>query len=271
MCRQIAREERNGDEQARDRAKHHSVGRLHVVGAILIEGSRITKAKVVLPLSQRPDVPKTFGTRHRAAMGLAEGTDATVVVVSEEDAAARVARGAELKTLGSPAELVQALGPARETRLPRRIAAGNPLTTSRIRLKLSAVGLAAILSFMPFFQPTMKRILMVRVEFTNLPRTMMVADVSRRVVQVEVQGSVWTMDSIDSSQVAVVADLSGAQPGLDLFRVRPKVVRLPAGISVDRVLPSTVEVHVVSANRLASPRHPIRDWFPQRATYSVFR
>ena len=100
-------------------------------GAILVEGDRITKARVVLPLTQRADVPKTFGTRHRAAMGLAEGSDATVVVVSEEDGAVRVARGAEVTTLRSRGEFVQALGPARQRRTRRWIAAVRRLITSR--------------------------------------------------------------------------------------------------------------------------------------------
>ncbi len=80
-------------------------------GAILVEENRITRARVVLPLTHRTDVSKTFGTRHRAAMGIAERTDASVIVVSEEDGEVRLVRRRELKTLGSPAEFVQALGP----------------------------------------------------------------------------------------------------------------------------------------------------------------
>ena len=53
-------------------------------GAVLIEGERIANAGLVLPLSGREDVPSTFGTRHRAALGLAEGSDALVLVASEE-------------------------------------------------------------------------------------------------------------------------------------------------------------------------------------------
>jgi len=51
---------------------------------VLIEGERIPYAGLVLPLSGRQDVPSEFGTRHRAALGLAEGSDAFVLVASEE-------------------------------------------------------------------------------------------------------------------------------------------------------------------------------------------
>jgi diadenylate cyclase len=53
-------------------------------GAILIEGDTIIAAGVILPLTQFPVADRSLGTRHRAALGLSEETDALVVVVSEE-------------------------------------------------------------------------------------------------------------------------------------------------------------------------------------------
>jgi diadenylate cyclase len=56
-------------------------------GGVIIRGDRITHAACIFPLSTRPDLSKTLGTRHRAAIGLSEETDAIVVVVSEETGA----------------------------------------------------------------------------------------------------------------------------------------------------------------------------------------
>jgi uncharacterized protein (TIGR00159 family) len=53
-------------------------------GAVIIEKGKLTKAGCLLPLSQNPDISKSFGTRHRAALGLSELSDSYVVVVSEE-------------------------------------------------------------------------------------------------------------------------------------------------------------------------------------------
>jgi len=53
-------------------------------GATLIQGNRITAAGCFLPLSRNLGLSRTLGTRHRAAVGLSEETDAAVVVVSEE-------------------------------------------------------------------------------------------------------------------------------------------------------------------------------------------
>lgn len=53
-------------------------------GAVIINGGKITMAGCLLPLSRNPDISKSFGTRHRAALGLSELVDAVVMVVSEE-------------------------------------------------------------------------------------------------------------------------------------------------------------------------------------------
>jgi len=53
-------------------------------GAVIIQKGKLTKAGCFLPLTQDPEVSKTLGTRHRAAIGLTEVVDAVVVVVSEE-------------------------------------------------------------------------------------------------------------------------------------------------------------------------------------------
>src|SRR6266436_3047702 len=53
-------------------------------GGVIIQGDRIAFAACIFPLTQRQDLNKSLGTRHRAAIGLSEETDALVVVVSEE-------------------------------------------------------------------------------------------------------------------------------------------------------------------------------------------
>ena len=53
-------------------------------GAVIIEKGKLTKAGCLLPLSQNPDIAKSFGTRHRAALGLSELCDSHILVVSEE-------------------------------------------------------------------------------------------------------------------------------------------------------------------------------------------
>src|SRR5262249_40806530 len=65
-------------------------------GAVIIQQGRITAAGCFLPLTVNPNVSKTLGTRHRAAIGLTEKTDAVVVVVSEEEGKVSLVRDARL-------------------------------------------------------------------------------------------------------------------------------------------------------------------------------
>jgi len=53
-------------------------------GGVIIKGDRIAYAACIFPLTQRQDLNKSLGTRHRAAIGLSEETDAVIVAVSEE-------------------------------------------------------------------------------------------------------------------------------------------------------------------------------------------
>lgn len=65
-------------------------------GAVLIQEGRVSSAGCILPLTLRTDLPEGLGTRHRAAIGITEETDALVVVVSEETATISVVLGGEL-------------------------------------------------------------------------------------------------------------------------------------------------------------------------------
>ncbi|MGI9559068.1 MAG: diadenylate cyclase CdaA [Thermodesulfobacteriota bacterium] len=53
-------------------------------GGVIVQGNKITSAGCFFPIDTNPDIPNHFGTRHRAAFGLSNETDAAVVVVSEE-------------------------------------------------------------------------------------------------------------------------------------------------------------------------------------------
>jgi diadenylate cyclase len=65
-------------------------------GAVIIQDDRIAAASCFLPLTPNPELSKEFGTRHRAALGLSEETDAVAVVVSEETGTISVAVDGEM-------------------------------------------------------------------------------------------------------------------------------------------------------------------------------
>ncbi|HEX9995499.1 MAG TPA: diadenylate cyclase CdaA [Abditibacterium sp.] len=78
-------------------------------GACVIRGEEIVAAACILPLTNDDGLPRTVGTRHRAALGLSESTDALIVVVSEETGNVSVARGGRMNSILQPRLLAEEL------------------------------------------------------------------------------------------------------------------------------------------------------------------
>ena len=78
-------------------------------GAVIVRKDRVVSASCLLPLSQNPELDKRLGTRHRAALGLAEETDAVAIVVSEETGNVSLAHGGRLHTALSMEEVERQL------------------------------------------------------------------------------------------------------------------------------------------------------------------
>jgi diadenylate cyclase len=73
--------------------------------AVIIQGNRVAAAGCLLPLSENPELSKSLGTRHRAALGLSEESDAVTIVVSEETGQISLGVDGELRQRLSPDDL----------------------------------------------------------------------------------------------------------------------------------------------------------------------
>ena len=94
-------------------------------GAVLVRGDEIVGAGCILPLTQNPVSDRSLGTRHRAAIGLSEETDALVLVVSEESALVSLARAGTLHRPLTPEQVLAML-----TGRPATEAGARSVTTS---------------------------------------------------------------------------------------------------------------------------------------------
>lgn len=86
----------------------HETSPLHD-GAVILTAGRLAAAGCFLPLSKDPNIDKRYGTRHRAALGITEDTDAIVVLVSEEAGEAHLVKNGRLMTNLSEQELSSSL------------------------------------------------------------------------------------------------------------------------------------------------------------------
>jgi diadenylate cyclase len=217
-------------------------------GAVIIERDQVAKAGAVLPLTHRPDVPAFYGTRHRAAMGLAERCDALVVAVSEERGEVSLMQGKTIHLIRSPAELIAALEGSSGGQRQSAAAHLRRALFSNLGLKLGAVGLASLIWSVSFFAAgTTIRSVSVPIEFSNVPPGMEIAQQSVYTMEIQVRGSPWIMDSVNLGNRTARFNLGNLGPGWHQLALAPDTLDLPPGLLVDRTTPPAIQV------RLAHP------------------
>jgi len=95
-------------------------------GAVIIQGNRVAAAACFLPLSLNPMLSTQLGTRHRAAIGVTEESDALAVVVSEQTGAIALAAGGSIEQNLTPDQLAARLGSMLVSYRPAVALPGNP-------------------------------------------------------------------------------------------------------------------------------------------------
>ena len=209
-------------------------------GAAVIVGDRVTTVGGVLPLSARPDLPSCFGTRHRAAAGLAESTDALVVVVSEERGEISAAKGDRIERAVSRARLAELL----ESHLT---GVDTALSRHSGRRERSLAALAACITVtILWFSFTRSGDtllgLEVPLEFANRNQAMDIIDASASTVQLQLSGSGTLLKSLQPEQVRVRLDLEEAAAGRNRIPISPGQVWLPPGVFLKKITPAAIEI-----------------------------
>ena len=219
-------------------------------GAVVVRGDRIVKVGGVLPLTERDRVPSYYGTRHRAAMGLAERCDAVLIVVSEERGEVTLMEGRRITSVDDEVKLVQMLeklcgGPAADlgSRLRHTLFA-NPA------VKFAALGLAALIWSASFVGAgTTVRTVSVPVEFVGVPGGTEIAWQSSDHLEVQVRGSSWIMDSLSLARLVARFNLGGKAAGPARLPVSAADLELPPGMIMERVTPAEITVRLAPRRR----------------------
>jgi uncharacterized protein (TIGR00159 family) len=212
-------------------------------GAAIIQGDQINQVAAILPLSRRDDLPSYYGTRHRAALGLAEATDALVIAVSEERGDVVVARDSQLKTVKQKRRLGQIL----QEHMGVAVKKGRESRKEKLLFIAAALVLVAFTSGVWF---SLSRgldtlvTLQVSLEYTKRDLAMEIVKTSVNTVNLELEGSGALLKSIGPDQVQVRLDLSKSKAGPNTFTIARKNISLPPGIVLKAVTPSVVDVEL---------------------------
>jgi len=117
-------------------------------GAVIITGDRVKMFGAHLPLARKAEATKNFGTRHRAALGLAERSDALVIAVSEEKGTVSLAENGEIKAINDENELAFRIHDFLRTRLLEETGGKTSwIPQGNMREKIVALAIAVLLWF----------------------------------------------------------------------------------------------------------------------------
>ena len=225
-------------------------------GAVIIDNhGQLDRAGVHLPLS--PNLAKFagYGTRHAAALGLAEASDALVICVSEEHCAVRIAEAGEIVSVASPEDLSGRLSEFYRDRGPNP---PRPRRFGRIRdldVKLVAVALATIL-WLAMAAPTqpIQKGYDVRVELVNPPQNLeILSGPIPTEVTVTLVGPEHAFRQLDEESLRLVMDLSHARGGYNYLPSDHGHLEIPEALQPVRMAPETVFVEMEPANQPAAP------------------
>jgi len=215
-------------------------------GAVIVAGDRIEKFGAHLPISKNHAQIRGRGTRHSAALGLAECSDALVVVVSEERGAVSVAERSKLVQADTAADLKARIERFLADRFPPDLqTTWKRFVLRDIRWKLTAVLLAVVAWFVLAFSfERVQTSLIVPIEYRNLPENVQIDESAPAEALVTVTGSETAFRLLDRRVLKISVDLSGVKVGTETVPIMPADVRLPPRLRVDRIQPDEIQLEL---------------------------
>lgn len=224
-------------------------------GAVIVWNGRLAGYGVRLPVSDTSRLPQEYGTRHHAAMGLSEKTDALVLVVSEERGRVSLFSKGEYKALNNDAQGGGRLN-GEEKIADAIVRHWDETATHALELPTGknrhnvAVRMLASLSLAVLFwaalvftsAEVLEKVVTVPVEYAASPPDLMMVGEKRQEVGLHLAGPKSALDSLSPSQLAVRIDLSKAAEGEQTFLLTGENIRLPRGVSLLDVSPESLTV-----------------------------
>lgn len=211
-------------------------------GAMLIRNGRIAQASCHLPLSDDHNLPQHLGTRHRAALGLSECSDALVVVVSEERGEVSLAVGNRLLPMENAQQLEAQL---EELLTSSDLKNDNPLPGRIFRnlpIKAAIVVAVSVIWLLFSLRQGEVAIIPVPLTFHGLPEGMNLTRVSPDEVTVRLRSDSGLVPSPRQLDLTADLDLSGIREGNNTLTVSAANVRVPPGMKVVSLEPTTIRV-----------------------------
>ena len=212
-------------------------------GAVIIHGGRIVSVGCYLPLSDNPALPRNYGSRHRAGIGITEKCDAISLIVSEERGEVLLAVEGEITRMGNPGDLQERLG-SMLFKVERKKNRWPSALTANLVPKGIAFALVLVLWGFIAGQQRTEMWLTVPFEYRNIPTNMEIAGELVNKVEVGIRGPRGVISGVSQDQVRAHIDLSQGLRGLNYVRITTDNIRIPVGTEVTKINPSSIRIRL---------------------------
>jgi uncharacterized protein (TIGR00159 family) len=236
-------------------------------GACIIRGKRVTQVGCILPLSLQKNLPSHYGTRHRAALGLSEQTDALVVIISEERGSVLIANHGTISRIRNETELIQLMD--KRSGLQKK-----PVFLKKERWQLTLAAIVSVLFITGIWFSFTRGLDTIKtieapIEYMDRNPELEILNTSAVAVKLQLSGSDTLIKALRPDNVGVRLDLSEAFEGTNSFSLTKQNIKLPPGIMLKKMEPSVVEV---TLDIIVTKELPIQvDWVGQMPPDSVLK
>jgi len=214
-------------------------------GAMIIEGSRIKKFGAHLPLAEKFAHFENLGTRHRAALGLAERSDALTIIISEERGTISLTQEGKLRTLIDIKELPQEIATfLKEKFFGQEQKPWYAAFNRNIKEKISAALISSTLWFIFVIQlggGTVSRQFEVPIEFRFLPKEYIIEQLNPKTVTLTLSGRTQNFNLLNQDSLKVLINLTEVNNVSQKISINKNLIAAPPALTIIDFAPKTVQ------------------------------
>lgn len=213
-------------------------------GAVVLEDGTVRQFASHLPISKNRQEIRHRGTRHAAALGLSEESDALVIVVSEERGVVSVAERGLLREVSSPAALKGRLEKFETAKFPpQKETVWKRLVARHWQFQILAVGLAVIGWMLFAYNPsTVQRTFVVPIEYRNIPAPLVLDEFAPTETRVTLSGTEPAFRMFQPSDLRISIDMAGAHEGFQSVQIDSRSLNVPPKLEVYRIQNGTMSL-----------------------------
>ncbi len=211
-------------------------------GAVIIKGGRIVSVGCYLPLSDNPKLPRFYGSRHRAGIGITEKSDALSLIVSEERGEVSLALDGKINLINNPEDLREKLMSFLLREKAREL--WSSMITTNLAPKIGAVILSLGLWGFIAGQQRTEMLFTIPLEYRNLPPNVEISGELVNRIEVGLRGPRGVITHISADKIRAHVDLSHSTRGLNYIRLSTENISIPLGTEVTKINPETIRLRL---------------------------